>query len=189
LRAITIVIALLVARTAAADCEAVRTQLARDAARAHGWNLAWGLGFTGASILQAAVAISPVSERVRDGMWVGAAKSTIGALVHAILPLRIREPSTCEEAEAILRKAARDERRLFYLNHFGGLALNTAGALLLAHVQTWREGLISFAIGYPVGVLHAYTLPRGSWHVVRAITAISAVAHDGGVTLTVAGTF
>ena len=119
-------------------------------------------------------------------MWVGAAKSTVGALVHAILPLRIREPATCDDAEAVLRKAARDERRLFFLNHIGGLALNAAGALLLVHVQSWREGLISFALGYPVGLIHAYTLPRGSWHAVRAI---SVLPHDGGVTLTLAGVF
>lgn len=174
------------ARIAAADCEAIRARIAHDAAQAHTWNLAWGLGFTGASILQAAAAISPVSERTRDGMWVGAAKSTIGALVHAILPLRIREPGTCAEAQAILEKAARDERRLFFLNHFGGLALNTAGALLLARVQTWREGLISFALGYPIGVLHAYTLPRGSWHVIRAM---SVVPENGGAMVMAAGVF
>ena len=182
LRAITIVIAL-GARVAAADCEATRAQLAHDAAQAHAWNLAGGLGFTGASILQAAIAISPVSDSQRNAMIVGAAKSSIGALVHAILPLRVRTPATCDEAQHALEKAGRDERRLFFLNHFGGLALNVAGAVVLAHLDNWREGLISIALGYPIGVLHAYTLPRGSWHVVRAIPLA------GGGMLTVAGTF
>jgi hypothetical protein len=117
-------------------------------------------------------------------MIVGAAKSGIGMLVHAILPLRIATPTTCDDADAILRKAARDERRLFFLNHFGGLALNIAGAVILAEHLTWRDGLISFAVGWPVGLLHAYTLPRSSWHTVRTITAIP---YDRGGLVIVAG--
>ena len=187
LRAITIVLALLLARPAAADCDAVRAVLAHDRAQAHAWNLAWGLGFTGASILQVAVAISPaVSDRQRDAMWVGAAKSSIGAVVHAILPLRVREPTSCDDAHAILAKAARDERRLFILNTFGGLALNTAGALILSHYHSWRDGLISLAVGVPVGLFHAYTLPRGSW---RMVSGVSVVPANGGGVLALAGTF
>jgi hypothetical protein len=182
LRAITIVIAL-AARTAAADCEATRARIAADAARAHDWNLAWGLGFTGATVLQAAIAISPVSDRERDAMVIGAAKSGIGMMVHAILPLRIATPTSCAEAERILAKAARDERRLFFLNHFGGLALNLAGALILTERRSWRDGLISFAVGWPVGLLHAYSLPRGSWHVVTAMPV------EGGAIVGVAGAF
>ena len=181
LRAITIVIALGI-RVAAADCEATRAQLAHDVAQAKTWNLAWGLSFTGVSILQAAVAISPVSDRQRDAMWVGAAKSTIGALNHAILPLRIGTPTSCADAVALLAKAARDERRLFFLNHAGALALNLAGALVLAHLDSWRDGLISLAVGYPVGLLHAYTLPRGSWHALVVPAA-------GGGTIMVTGSF
>ncbi len=191
MRAIVIVIALLVAllgagRPAAADCEAIRARLAADSTRAHQWNLAWGLGFTGATVLQAAIAVTPISEVQRDAMIVGAAKSGIGMIVHAILPLRIATPTSCAEADAIQVKAGRDERRLFFLNHLGGLALNLAGAVILSERHSLREGAISFALGWPIGLLHAYTLPRSSWHAVRSITAMP---YQGGALLTVAGLF
>jgi hypothetical protein len=182
LRTITISIALAVARPVHADCDAARATLAADAARADQWNLGWSLGFTGAAIGQAALALTPVSRDNRDALLVGAAKSTIGAASHWILPLRIATPTSCDDARAILRRTRREERQLFYLGHIGGFVLNAAAAIFLAELTTWKNGLLSFAIGYPVGLANTYTMPRGSWHAAM-------VPVDGGVAVVVGSSF
>ena len=186
LRAITIVIAVCVARHAAADCVAQRALLARDQARAEKWNLGWGLGFTAATVIQAAGALTPVSDRQHDALVVGAIKSGVGALTHAILPLRVATPQRCEDVERLVRTAGKHERNLFFLNHLGGLALNLGGALVLGELHTWKDGLVSFAIGWPVGLFHAYTLPRGAWHEMRTI---SVVPQPGGALAIIGGEF
>ena len=178
LRAIAIV--MLTARIVSADCEVLRSQ---EAARAHAWNVDWGLIFFGVTVVQAAGALTPVGDKQRDTLIVGAAKSGIGALSHAILPIKIDKLGECRRA---LAAAGKLERNLFFLNHLGGLAVNIGGAVVLGHLHSWKDGLLSFAIGWPVGLLHAYTLPRGAWHYVRSVTATPT---DGGAMVSIGGAF
>ena len=52
---------------------------------------------------------------------------------------------------------------------------------------------LTFAIGYPVGLLANYTMPRGAWHHYRERTwtdaTLSVVPRAGGWTLSVVGAF
>jgi hypothetical protein len=54
---------------------------------------------------------------------------------------------------AAAERAARTERRAFWLSHLGGLAVNFGGTLVIAERTSWKTGLWSFALGYPVGLL------------------------------------
>ena len=63
-----------------------------------------------------------------------------------------------------LAKTAANEKRSFFLNHLGSLALNVAGLLYLGlQEDEWGEGAKSIAIGYPIGMLAVYTQPRATW--------------------------
>lgn len=153
-------------RVVAADCASVR---AHDEAVAKRWNLDWGLAFTGATIIQAAGALTPVNDRERDVLLVGAAKSGLGALSHAILPLVIPDTGNCA---ADLREAAKREKATFWLSHIGSIGVNLAGALVLWKLHSFSDAAVSVAIGYPVGLLHAYTSPRRAWHVMVSPTGL-----------------
>ena len=163
----------------AGEAVRLRAQLVRDAEATRRWNLEWGLGFTAIAAGAGALAIVPTLDaESRDSMLVSAAKSAIGALSHVVTPLRIELPAQREDAcadLAALREAvartARHERGTFWLDHAGALVLNLGGALVLAELHRWQTGAVSFALGYPVALLHVYTLPRGTWHLEAAIGA------------------
>jgi hypothetical protein len=91
---------------------------------------------------------------------------------------------------AAAERAARDERQKFWVSHLAGLAVNLGGALVLAERVSWQAGVLSFATGYPIGLLSTYTMPRASWRRVRepAWTA-NIVAGDGRRMVVVAGSF
>jgi hypothetical protein len=132
-----------------------------------------------------------------QSLWVGGAKSTLAALGFWVSPLRIGVPPSTGDActdraalRAAAERAADDERRAFWASHIGGLIVNAAGAIVLAETASWKTGLLSFASGYPVGLLSTYTMPRASWARVRepAWTA-SVVAGGQQYALVVAGAF
>lgn len=155
-------------RVASADCASVRNH---DADVAAAWNRDWGLGFAAVTIVQAAGAIVPtIDARERDVLIVGAVKSGLGALSHAIVPLKTPVTGDCA---ADLRTAAKNERATFWLAHLGSIGVNLAGALVLWKLHGASDALVSVAIGYPVGLLHVYTLPRRAWHVAVSPTGVA----------------
>jgi hypothetical protein len=193
--------AICVARTAsAAPCEAdsasIRAHLTDEAQRAHRWNLVWGLGFGAAAVGQLALGIDPTHSLDRDleqAAYVGAAKATVGALGHVVTPLVVEVPPPVPDAcadlaalrAAAIRTAAR-ERTTFWLNQIGALAVNATGAVVLGERTTWANAGESFALGYAVGLISTYTMPRGSWHAADAPPI--AVGFTGGV-VWIAGAF
>jgi hypothetical protein len=137
--------------------------------------LAWRIAYTAIAVGEIAGAASGAADRDQTrSLWVGGAQSAIAALGVWGTPLRIHVPVPTGEPchdRVVLREAAEraafDEEQAFWVNHIGGLILNGAGMVVLAQMTSWRAGLISFATGYPVGLLANYTMPRASWGRVR----------------------
>ncbi len=208
--AVLIVIAVAGApRTAAADpvCTAgvrpavLRAQLEDEAARTAHRRLAWSIGYGAVSVGQLAIATtswnpSPDTEQAfRWSMYVGAAKSAIGAVSMLVAP-RLEVPDAvadpCADAVALraaLARNARLERVLFWGSHIGGLVVNLAGTLVLAKQASWSTAALSFAIGYPIGLLNTYSMPRDSWHAWRELSITPVPVAGGGASLVVGGTF
>lgn len=168
------VMAVLARVASAAPCEdarALRDDLEHESARVDHWVLAWRIAYTAIAAGEFAGAASGAADHdTTQSLWVGGAKSTLGALGFWFSPLRVRVPPPTGEAcsdKAALREAAEraafDERQSFWVAHVGGLIVNAAGMLVLAETASWRTGLLSFATGYPVGLLSTYTMPRASW--------------------------
>jgi len=179
------------ASSAHADCEHLRAHLDREARRAHRWDVAWAVTFTGLAVAQGGLILAewvPAeewSEDVEAGLWVGIVQSTIGAASHVVLPLRVERPSSddCAELARAVRVTAHHERVAFWLDHAGNLALGVGGLLYLGLVEdSWSQGVKSFALGYPIGLLATYTQPRASWHLGMRLD-------DGGAQLTLSGRF
>jgi hypothetical protein len=184
----------------AAEAASLRTVLVRDAGIADRWNLGWRLGFTGAAVLQLGAAASDEFSRpLTQGLWVNGGKAAIAAGVRWAMPLRVPVPDAVADPCADLRAlraaaevAGQNERVVFWLTHIGGFALNLAGAVVLADRVDWKAGALSFAISYPVGLLHLYTAPRGAWHAWRdsgASWTVGVTPHANGWLVGVAGTF
>ena len=162
--------------TARADCATeaaeLRHQLAIESHRAHRWNGSWGVAFAAASIGQLALAVGNVGNTDQhEAFYVGAAKAGLGAASHLVVPLAIDVPAAVDDPcadrtalEGALAVAKKKERSIFYLGHFGALAVNLAGVIVLAERRSLLVGLESFAVGYPVGLLSIYTAPRAAWH-------------------------
>lgn len=148
-------------------CAAVRDRLALEHARAQKWRYGWAIGFGLAAIAQG-VGAPFVSDRAqRDVLYTGAVKAGIGTLARLVLPVRVPDATADEPCDQVMRDLAeggRSERNGFWLNHVGGFLVNLGGAVALAHYTNWRTGLVSFAIGYPVGLASTYTMPRWAWH-------------------------
>jgi hypothetical protein len=191
-------IMLLATRQASAQCDAATAEartveieavLARDARNARRWDLGWAATFgvlAGAQLGMAVAEWAPLQDfddKVEASLYVGAIKSGIGSVSHLVLPLRVARPGprsgdACADlaaAERALQESAKKERETFYLNHLGSLALNVGGLLYLGlHDDAWKEGVMSFALGYPVGLLSTYTQPRRAWHLGRRAPTIAA---------------
>lgn len=169
------------------DAGALRLELEREATRADRWVLAWRIVYTALAVGELGGAASGAADRdTTRSLWVGGAKSTLGALGFWLSPLRIRVPpatgDACYDRAALREAAARaadDERDAFWTAHIGGLIVNAAGAIVLGETTSWRSGLLSFATGYPVGLLSAYTMPRASWARVREPAWTASVMADG----------
>jgi hypothetical protein len=179
------------------EADELRKHLMREEHRASRWNLAWRWTFTAASVGSFAVAIADPFPEMRDGLYVSGAKAGIGALARWILPLRVDVPEVnadvCADVIA-LRKAvastAKRERGLFIMGHIGGLALNIGGAAIIWYRGSLGQAALSVAVGYPVGLLSNYTMPRGSWQMHRERTwTVGVVPQQDGWLVTAAGAF
>jgi hypothetical protein len=180
------------------DAGALRAELEHESARAERWVLAWRIVYTAVAVGEIGGAVSGAADRdTTRSLWVGGAKSTLGALGFWVTPLRIELPPATGDAcidRAALRtaaeRAAAAERRTFWTAHIGGLIVNAAGAIVLGETTSWRAGLLSFATGYPVGLLSTYTMPRASWARVREpVWTASVMADRRQYGLVVSGTF
>ena len=168
----------------AADCAAeadrLRVHLEDADIGTSRWQLAWTITFGAAAVGQFALAMAewnPFGEfdtKYRDALYVGSSKAAIGFGARLVFPLRAHIPSAnadrCVELAELRRsiaKLGKQERQSFWLTHLGGTALNLTGFAILWYRHSFSTGAISFAMSYPVGVISAYTLPRGSWHLWR----------------------
>jgi hypothetical protein len=168
-----IVLALAIPAGACPD-DTIRAKLAREAVRAHRWDLGWGLTFGVAAAGYTAMAASDwefgasLNQAQRDDLWLGAIKAGIASLSHVVLPLRIEEPGgdTCaDDAAAIhaLEVSARHEAMTFWLSIAGGIALNGGSLLYLGvHDHDWKQGAISAGVGTVPAIFHTWTAPRGA---------------------------
>jgi len=153
-----------------------------DFRRAATWSLAWTVTFAIAAVGSAGTAaLAPgdwMGNDARAGLYVTAAKSTLGVLAKLVDPLHIdveglchdRHPASVKARHALLVEAAHRERHALILNIFGGLAVNTAGLLYLGYGRgAWESAWISFGIGTAVGVASALTAPVHSWLLKRRL--------------------
>jgi hypothetical protein len=150
--------------------------LCEDARRAGPWDTAWAATFAIAAVGSAGIAtFAPhtwLDSNRRAGLYVTAAKATIGAVDRLIDPLHFDTVGLCGDPHeasasarnALLLKAAHRERNGLALELLGGLALNTAGLLYLGYGRgSWQTAWISFGIGTAVGVASALTSPMQAW--------------------------
>ena len=169
------------------DAAALRADLEKESARARHWVLAWRIVYTASAAGELGIAASGVASHDDTlSAWVGGGKSTLAALGFWLSPLRITVPpatgDACYDRAALREAAARaadDERDAFWTAHIGGLIVNAGAAILLAETASWRTALLSFATGYPVGLLSTYTMPRASWARVREPAWTASVVADG----------
>ena len=115
------------ARAAAAepcgDASALRAELEQESARADHWVLAWRIAYTALAAGELGGAVSGVADHDNTlSLWVGGAKSTLGALGVWLSPLGIDVPPPTGDActdraalRATAERAAADERRSFWL--------------------------------------------------------------------------
>src|SRR5258706_6579642 len=149
LSAVIVIAIAILSRRADASCteEAaeLRDALRDEAHRARVWDVAWAVGFgvaAAGSVVLVATETKPFGtfdEDYRELLLVGAAKAAIGMASHLVLPLKITVPEPvsdpCTDVVALraaLAEAAKRERRSFYLNHLGGLAMHLVGIAVLA---------------------------------------------------------
>ncbi|MBV8759939.1 MAG: hypothetical protein JO257_21795 [Deltaproteobacteria bacterium] len=162
---------------AAEPCPAI----AHEQQRADHWNLTWGLLLTSATIVQGAAALTPPLPRdVRVGAAIGAGKSFIGAAGRWILPLRVEDRPGCDVAHA-----ASVERQNFWLLHIGNFVVNAGGAVAETEWTDWQHAAAAFGLGYAIGLVQIYTMPRHAGEQVSAALAPTA----GGWVLTLGGAF
>lgn len=139
------------------------------------WRVGWTVTYGALTAGQAGLAIArwnplgTYDRQFRDTLVVGAVESGLGTLAMVLAP---RLGDDCARAGEI-------ERTLFWAGHAGNLVVNLAGSLILAHETTWSAGVVSFALGYPIGLLNTYTMPRGAWHALRLVPTANGVALAG----------
>jgi len=159
----------------AGGCE-IDDVVCQDFRRAAKWNLAWTATFAIAAVGSAGTAaFAPrdwLENDTRAGLYVTAAKATIGVLAKLVAPLHIDVEGLCHDPHpasttarhALLIEAAHRERNTLLLNILGGLAINTAGLLYLGYGRgAWESAWVSFGIGTAVGVASTLTAPVHSW--------------------------
>ncbi len=193
--------------------ERIVRALANEAVAADQWGVTWASIFGAAAVAQAGFAVGsfnplgPNADRSDLANYIGASKAMIGFLARTVTPLRVQTvsaaqlaaaPNDCARAQlayAALRKTARREKQAFFLSHSGGIALHLIGSAILLRNDATREAIVSFAIGYPVGLLHNYLMPRTSWHLSNKLAAprlswiIAPTVSETSTGLAVMGTF
>lgn len=189
----------------AEDADKLRAFLVNEAARMDKWDVYWGMAFAGVSASQTALAVTkfkPFGTFDADyeaTLWVGAAKSFIGFGAHTVTAVKVRMPAPkddrCAELTALrqtLEKLGRDQRKTFFMTHFGGLAVNLTGAAILWHRRSFGVALTSVLISLPVGVATAYTMPRRAWHKWRdgsPTWTVGVAAGEGSLLLSIGDEF
>jgi hypothetical protein len=186
----------------AAEVESLRAHLSEQSSKANKWNWAWRITFTTAAVGTASVGAWNPAPSLQAGLYASAGKASIGALARFILPLNIEVPEAtgdaCTDLAALrkeVRRVARRERSLFWTGHIGGALVNLGGAIYVYTYDGTGKALLSVAIGYPVGLLSNYTMPRATWKLWRErestwnLAAVTAVPRDDGWVLSLSGTF
>lgn len=196
------------AETCAEEVALLRTHLDVEEHRARRWNTAWALAYGSVSAAQFGLVLAEYKPfgtydtEWRDSMLVGGTKAALGLGVRLVLPLRVRSVAPTSSGDpcadlvalrAALDDGGRRERRAFYFNHLGGLAVNLAGASLLWYRHELKTAAVSFGSGVAAGILAAYTQPRRSWHLWRerrvTWTAGAGPLAEGGFAVGFAGTW
>jgi hypothetical protein len=180
-----------------AEAADLRAHLTSQARNANTWNWAWRITFTGGAVGTLAFALADTFPELRDNFYVTSGKAAVGALARWFLPLHVEVPAenadVCADVAALrraLEKAAKRERSLFWTGHIGGILVNVGGAWIITERATLGKGLLSIAVGYPIGLLSNYTMPRGSWHRWRERTwTATVVPHRDGYIVSVGGAF
>jgi hypothetical protein len=153
-------------------------QLAHEQQRAHRWDVTWGVLLTSAFVVQGAAALTPPLPRaVRVGAAIGAGKSFLGAAGHWVLPMRLGDGCDVEHAATV-------ERQNFWLLHIGAFVVNGAGFVAEAELTDWQHAAVSTAVGYTVGLVQVYTMPRIHTDMTATVTPTA-----GGWSVSLAGAF
>ena len=188
---ITLVVLALARSAAAAPCEEyaneLRADLKREARRTRVWNWAWRITYTVGAVAQLGIAASgKASHDDEESLWVGGAKATLGALNAWLAPPHIEVPVSTGDActdKSQLRGArernASNQLAATWSAHISGLIVNGIGTLVLAERVSWKAGLTSFALGYPVTLLNIYTMPRASRRATRDTAWTAGITTDG----------
>lgn len=157
--------------TCATDAAELREALGREAHWADTWTTVWRLTFTATAVGTAVVGYLDPIHSWQAGLYVSAGKSTVGALARWVMPLRIHVPpptaDACADVAAMhaeIKRVAKMERSLFIMGHIGGIVLNGVGGYIVYHYASPGQAALSVGVGYPVGLLSNYTMPRRSWH-------------------------
>jgi hypothetical protein len=189
------------ARSAHADCAAeatgLRTQLHAESVRMDRWRYVWTAAYGAIAVGQLGLIVTKTNvfgaydREYRDKDILGVTQSALGAIAMVLSP-SIEVPAavadSCADATALRMarvKAGATERTLFYAGHLGNFVVNLGGSLLLARATNWQAGALAFAIGYPIGLLNTYTMPRASWHALAVVPA----PVEGGVAIRLVGSF
>jgi hypothetical protein len=178
----------------------LRERLDRERAAARRWRWGWAAGFGAATALQAAGVLAEYTptgdfdESAETSLTVGAIKSAIGMTARIVAPIKVPRPAVTGDAcadlaaaEAAMARAAFSEKKSFWLNHVGGLALHAGGTLYIGLTvdDAWGDAAISFGLGWTVGLISTYTQPRGVWKEVRVAPMVA----PGAQGLSIAGSF
>src|SRR6185436_5454443 len=136
---ITLVVLALARSAAAAPCEEyaneLRADLRREARRTRVWSWAWRITYTVGAVAQLGIAASGKASRDDEqSLWVGGARE----------------------------RNASNQLAATWNAHISGLIVHGVGTLVLAERVSWKAGLTSFALGYPITLLNIYTMPRAS---------------------------
>lgn len=193
---------MLAARSAHADCAveaaSLRQQLHDESVRMDRWRYGWTAAYGVIAVGQLALAVTKTNvfgafdREYRDKDYLGASQATLGALAMLLSPsvdVPAAVADTCADATGL--RAARvetgkTERTLFYAGHLGNFVVNLGGSLLLARATSWQAGALAFVIGYPIGLLNKYTMPRASWH---SLGVVPVPLAEGGVAIRLVGSF
>ncbi|HSD87008.1 MAG TPA: hypothetical protein VLB44_05815 [Kofleriaceae bacterium] len=154
-----------------AEVAELREALGKEAHWADTWNTVWRLTFTTTAVGTAAVGFWDPIHSWQAGLYVSAGKSTVGALARWIMPLRIHVPpptnDACADLQALhdeIKRIAKKEKSLFIMGHIGGIVLNGLGGYIVYKYSSAGQAALSVGVGYPIGLISNYTMPRRSWH-------------------------